>query len=175
MNLSSSTGWKTKKKYLYYYDSGAYVINGCTKKHPKIRPDEVEKQVYEAMKQRVNTLVIAKKEAKNLNPETESIKADIIRIDNEIRGMLDKLSKADTILFDYINQRVKELHSKKLELEQKLNTQTRKHKTIDTKPIEEPMSRWDNLTMQEKHEFALSMIDVVYVSDETGIDIHFSI
>lgn len=175
MNLSSGHGLGIKKSYLYYYDAGAYRINGCVKKHPKIRPDMVEKAVYEEMKKRIESLVIAKKNAKKPNPETESIKSDILRIENEIRGFLDKLSSADTVLFDYINKRVKELHNKKLELEQKLAARERKHKNIDTKPLEEPMSRWDTFTMQEKHDLAVTMIDVIYISDETGIDIRFSI
>ena len=135
----------------------------------------VEKAVYKEMKKRIENLVIAKKNAKKPNPETESIKSDILRIENEIRGFLDKLNSADTVLFDYINKRVKELHGKKLELEQKLVAKERKHKNIDTKPLEEPMSHWDMLTMQEKHDLAVTMIDVIYISDETGIDIRFSI
>jgi hypothetical protein len=53
--------------------------------------------------------------------------------------------------------------------------QLRKHKTINSKPLETPLSRWDKLSVDEKHQLASTMIDVVYVSDEKGIDIRFSI
>ena len=63
----------------------------------------------------------------------------------------------------------------KSELEQKLHKQQRKHKEIDTKPLSEPLKRWSELSVHEKHEIALTMIEVVTISDETGIDIKFSI
>jgi len=37
------------------------------------------------------------------------------------------------------------------------------------------MSRWDDLTVQEKHALAVTMIDVVYISDENGVEVKFSI
>ena len=107
--------------------------------------------------------------------ETENIKAEILRINEEIRKLMDKLADADTVLFDYINERVSSLHNKKTSLEEKIQTKNRKHKKIDTKPLEEPMNRWHELSVDEKHDIAVTMIDVIYLSDENGIDIHFSI
>ena len=37
------------------------------------------------------------------------------------------------------------------------------------------MSHWDDLTVQEKHALVVTMIDVVYVSDENGVEVKFSI
>ena len=88
---------------------------------------------------------------------------------------MDKLADADSILFGYIQDRVNVLHSRKSELEEKLRSKTRKHKDIDTAPLADPMDRCDSLTVEEKHALAVTMIDVVYVSDEYGIDIQFSI
>ena len=55
-----------------------------------------------------------------------------------------------------------------------MQVKSRKMKKIDTQPLQEPMSRWDELTVHEKHEIAVSMIEVVRISDETGIEIVFS-
>ena len=67
------------------------------------------------------------------------------------------------------------LHEQKSELDKKMQTMCRKRKAIDTKPLEEPMKQWDKLTVQEKHDVAAAMIDVVLISDETGIEVKFSI
>ena len=107
--------------------------------------------------------------------ETESIKTEIIRIDGEIQKLMEKLADADSVLFDYIQKRVSALHEQKSELDKKMQTMCRKRKAIDTKPLEEPMKQWDKLTVQEKHDVAAAMIDVVLVSDETGIEVKFSI
>ena len=161
--------------YAYYYDSGAYTTNGCLKKHPKIKPHEVETAVFEAMKKRLSEMVIEKKEREKPDSKTEKIQTNIIEIDEEIRKLLDMLKDADKALFDYINQRITQLHDKKSDLEKSLLSRERRKKRVDTKPLEEPLANWDTLSMQEKHDVASLMIDVVYVSDETGIDIRFSI
>lgn len=168
-NVSHTIRWR------YYNDAGYYKAKGCLKKRLKLRPDDVEKAVFEAMKERLESIKIAKKESEKPDKETENIKDEILRTDDEIKKLMDKLANADSVLFDYINERVKTLHSKKISLEEKLQTKSRKHKQIDTKPLEKPMNRWEELTVDEKHDIATTMIDVVYVSDENGIDIKFSI
>lgn len=127
------------KMWRYFRDMGAYREGDCIKKRLKTRPDDVENIVYTAMKERLKSIEIAKKKRSKPDSETEQLKTEVIRIDEEIR------SKA------------------------------RKHKEIDTKPLTDPLSRWDMLTMEEKHALAITMIDVIYISDETGVDIQFSI
>ena len=135
----------------------------------------MEKIVFEAMKNRIKSLTITKSKRKKSDTETENLKSEIIRADTEIRQLMDKLADADKVLFDYIQKRITELHSKKSELENKLNTRERKNKTVDVQPLTEPLQRWDELSVDEKHEVAVTMIDAIYVSDETGVDIKFSI
>ena len=175
MHINHSTGSRGQM-YRNFFDYGRYTVAGCSHDAPTaIRPQEVEDAVLQAMRDRIESLVIAKTTPEIPDAETESLKADILRIDDEIHKLMDKLADADEILFDYIQQRVKVLHEQKSGLERKLQTKTRKRKAIDTTPLEEPMSRWDSLTMQEKHDLAVSMIEVIYISDEKGIEIKFSI
>jgi len=168
-NVSKTIQWR------YYNDGGAYRANGCVKKRLKTRPDDVESAVYQAMKERIESLEIAKKENKNPDSETENLKTEIIRFDDEIRKLLDKLAEADKVLFDYIQNRVKSLHEKKSEVETKLRNKARKHRVFDTAPLVDPMKRWDRLSVDEKHSLASLMIDVVYISDEKGVEIKFSV
>ncbi len=168
-NVSKTKQWR------YFSDTGAYKANGCIKKTLEIRPDEVETIVFNAMKERLENIVIAKTKKIKPDAESENMKAQIIQLDDEIRKLMDKLANADSILFEYIQDRIKQLHAKKSELEEKLRTKVRKHKNIDTAPLSDPMSRWETLTLKEKHVLAVTMIDVVYVSDEHGVEIKFSI
>jgi hypothetical protein len=167
------SGRKVRRRY--YLDSGNYRVDGCLKGRLKTTPEDVEDLVFKAMTERINALEIAKKAKKKPDIETETIKADIIRCDDEIRGLLDKLATADDVLFDYIQDRVKALHEKKSKLHEKLNRKTRKRKEIDTAPLHDPLSRWETLTVDEKHSLAVMMIDYIKISDENGIDIKFSI
>ena len=47
-------------------------------------------------------------------------------------------------------------------------------KEIDTKPLIEPLNRWDELSMEEKNALAKVMINRIDITDEEGIKIHFS-
>ncbi|MCL2571932.1 MAG: recombinase family protein [Defluviitaleaceae bacterium] len=169
--------WNKAKTVLwrYYIDHGKNRSNGCVHKRVKTKPDAVEEAVFNAMKERLENIKIAKIAKSKPDSEAETIKTAIIRADSEIRELMDKLAKADDVLFSYIQGRIKEIHSRKSDLEAKLRAKARKHKEIDTAPLDKPLSRWDSLTTEEKHALATTMIDVIYVSDERGIEINFSI
>lgn len=164
------------RKYRYFYDYGRKTMQGCSHDYAtELKPDQVEEIVYQEMCRRIEQLVIAKHESTKADPDSDAIRTDIIKVDEEINKLMSRLADADDVLFKYIQDRVSKLHKQKSELEKKLQTKTRKRKAIDTKPLEEPMSHWDELTVQEKHNVAVMMIDVVYVSDENGVEVVFSI
>jgi site-specific DNA recombinase len=175
--LSLIYSWNASrtKQWRYYDCSGAYKANGCIQKRLQTRPDDVEALVLEAMKKRLEELTIAKTEKREPDTAAESIKAEIIRIDEEIRGLMEKVAKSDDTLWKYIQERIGELHERKSTLELEYQSKIRKHKEIDTAPLTDPMSRWDTLSTEEKHTLAATIINVVYVSDENGISIDFSI
>ena len=91
----------------------------------------------------------------------------ITKLDEKI-GKLKERIKTDTA-------ECEKLSEQKSELDKKMQTMCRKRKAIDTKPLEEPMKQWDKLTVREKYDVAAAMIDVVLISDETGIEVKFSI
>lgn len=171
-HATSSSG----KRCRHFYDYGKYTLKGCSHKGKvELRPDDVENAVLQAMRDKIQSIKIARIESQKPDSDSESIKAEILRCDEEIHKLMEKLADADTVLFDYIQKRVTALHEEKSKLENKLQMKSRKQKVIDTKPLEEPMSRWDDMTVQEKHDLAVTMIDVVYISDEHGIEIKFGI
>ena len=165
------------KTYRYLVDNGWMTHQGCLARSYKIRIGDIEDMVYKAMCKRMESLEIARKQKETPYTETESIKGDILKIDTEIRSLMDRMAEADDVVFDYIQKRIKELHSKKSEFERKLQTKTRKRKADDTKPLSKPLANWDSLTVQEKHDVAAEMIDVIYIShnDDKMIEIIFGI
>lgn len=156
------------KQYYRFIDFDKMTLTGCPTPPLKIRPQQVESAVFTAMQERVEQFNIAKHETGKPDSETESIKTELVHIDNEIQKLMEKLPDADSVLFDYIQMRISTLHEQKSGLEKKMHTMSRKRKAIDTKPLEQPMKQWDNLTIKEKHDIAVAMIDVMLVSDEKG-------
>lgn len=168
---------KSGKRYRYLIDNGWMSQKLCvSRSFQTIRIDELEERVYDAICERMKQLEIVKKQKDALDMETESMKADILRIDDEIRSLMDRMAQADDVVFDYIQKRIKELHTKKSELERKLQTKARKNKAVDIKPLAQPLSRWEKLSVQDKHDIAAEMIDVIYISHHCGeIEIYFCI
>lgn len=115
--------------------------------------------------------------AYDLYQNSENSLADVIRYLNE-KGInasrktlriKTSISNMDRLHLDYIQKRISALHEQKSDFEKKMQTMNRKRKAIDTNPLEKPMKQWEKLTVQEKHAAAVAMIDVILVSDETGI------
>ncbi len=164
------------KLWRYYHCTGHKSVSGCSKDNErvKLRPDDIEKAVYEAMKEHIAEFEISRNSTSSRSAEAEKIRAELLRIDTDSKKLIDRLIDADDVLFGYIQDKISELHAKKNEYEKQLLTIERKVKKIDTKPILDPLNRWDELTMEEKNALAKVMIDRIDVTDEDGINIHFS-
>lgn len=165
---------KTGKEWRYLDCTGFASVKGCIKRRIQMRIEDIEDMVYKAMVEHISEFKITKSKANNKSAEAEKIKAEILRIETETRKLIDKLPDADNVLFEYIQGRITELHTAKQEYENKLLNVERKVKHIDTKPLIDPLNRWNELTRNEQNDVARIMIDKVLISDETGIDIHFS-
>ena len=152
------------KTYRYLVDNGHSTYKGCLGRNYPVKLDELEDKVFEEMKKRLESIEIARREKEMIDPEAESIKTELIEIDGEIRSLMDKMAKADDVVFAYIQQRIKELHAKKTDLDRRLHNRERKQKEIESNPLLEPLSKWDTLSVQEKHDLAEQIIEVIYIS-----------
>ena len=152
------------KTYRYLVDYGRSTYKGCVARKYPVKLDELENLVFEEMKKRLECIEIARRDKETIDPEAESIRAEIIEIDGEIRSLMDKMAKADDVVFAYIQQRIKELHAKKTDLDRRLHNKERKQKEIESNPLLEPLSQWDSLSVQEKHDLAEQIIEVIYLS-----------
>ena len=126
------------------------------------------------MKKHIEEFEISKKQKKKSSNEEDKIRAEILRIDTEIGKLMDKVADADSVLFGYIQDRISQLNDSKKEYEKSLFHLERKVKKVCTKPLLEPLKKWDSLSVEEKNQLALAVIDKVYLSNENGIDIHFA-
>lgn len=102
------------------------------------------------MKAHIEEFEVAKKNERKPSTEEDRLKAEILKIDSETAKLMEKLADADEVLFGYIQDRIKVLHSNKTEYEKSLMLMERKIKKVNTKPLIEPLNRWDELTVEEK-------------------------
>ena len=163
------------KLWRYYNCTGLKTIKGCSRETERLKvcPDDVERAVYKAMKEHISEFEVAKNSSANKSSEAERIKAELLRIEADTKKLIDRLIDADDVLFGYIQEKISELHAKKNEYEKQLLLIERRVKKIDTKPLIEPLNRWDELSVEEKNALAKVMINRVDITDEEGIKIHF--
>ena len=108
--------------------------------------------------------------------ELELMRKEIIRREGEIDKWLDKLDDADEDAFTKrVKAKVNALDEKKSEIENKLQARMRKTKIVDSEPLIDPMSRWDSLSVEEQNALAKTMIEVIYLCDDSGINVIFSV
>ena len=69
----------------YLHDNGWLTIDRCVERKYRIRIDAIEDSVYTAMCARMEQIKIAHKQKEAPDAEAESIKADILKLDSEIR------------------------------------------------------------------------------------------
>lgn len=168
---------KSGKIFRYNVDYGWSTIESCVgRSYPINKAETLEEAIFEAMENRINELRIEKQKKTAPDTEAESLKSEILKIDDEINQLMEKMAYADSVVFEYIQGRINTLHSKKTEIERKLQTKARKKKSIDTKPLEEPLKNWNKMTIQQQHDIAATIIDCVYISHNSEeIEIKFSI
>lgn len=79
------------KTWRYLIDFGFSTAQGCRKRTLKTKLDDVEKAVYIAMCDKIKSLEVARHEEDTPDAETESLKAEILKYDDDIHKLMDKL------------------------------------------------------------------------------------
>ena len=165
---------KSGNSWVYFTCSGYNSVRGCSTTRCGLKVKEVENVVFNEMKKHIEEFEISKKQKKKSSNEEDKIRAEILRIDTEIGKLMDKVADADSVLFGYIQDRINQLNDSKKEYEKSLFHLERKVKKVCTKPLLELLKKWDLLSVEEKNQLAMTVIDKVYLSNENGIDIHFA-
>ena len=103
-----------------------------------------------------------------------SYESKIGSAEEKSREIIDEALKiAETKKREALLEAKEESLKTKNELEKKLMLVDRRVKKIDTKPLLDPLNRWDTLTVEEKNSLARMMIEKIYISTEKGVDIHY--
>lgn len=99
--------------------------------------------------------------------EANDIMAQIIKIDDEIKKLVDQIPNASDILMKYINKRVGELDAEKASLEKK-QVKIRYEKSCDVlsqDDIRDCVSNWDAIDFERKKSIASRIIKSVVIGD----------
>ena len=86
------------------------------------------------------------------------------KIEDEISGLIDKLSSANDILFRYISDRIAQLDDEKKKIEnQILDNQKHRIKVSNPELLNRALTKWDDFSFEEKKYIAQMFIDKVVI------------
>ncbi|MCH5211087.1 MAG: zinc ribbon domain-containing protein, partial [Oscillospiraceae bacterium] len=140
-----------------------------------IYADVLEEYIFNAIKNRLTEFkTLSGKNKNQSNPKINENKIRLSEIENEINDFLSKVVGANTILMEYINDKIdaldrerKELHAQILSLENYKPKQN-----IDV--ISNHVDAWEKTSYEDKQSVVDAMIKVIHIADG-NIEIQWNI
>ncbi len=120
--------------------------------------DEIINKLYEFGK-------LSCGDEKSSCPEQTALEAELAKTENEIKGLLEKLSDADGALFRYINDMINALDKRMSDIAERLG-ELDKEKPVTPEVISEYASMWEKLCFEDKRRVTDALIRVIYVTDK---------
>lgn len=152
-------GTKTK----YFRCAGQTQYNCCNVQFPTIYVNNIETAFVEELRQKINSMVIRSHDKQDNKSETDVLVSSnkLSEIDDEINGLIEKLSVADTAAAKYINKKVSDLDKQKSEINEHIEQIKRMQESANdnSSQIINAMDKWDCLTFEEKRDVVELMVE----------------
>lgn len=142
-----------------------------------IYADEFEDMIYQEILTKLKKfpkLIKADEKIKE-NPKVTKSRIELNKIKKEIEQLMDKVALANGTLMVFINQRIEELAAKQEMLEQELaDYALNRIDDCQLVQIQNYVSKWGEITLDDKRKVANSLIEVIYATSE-NVDIRWKI
>ena len=95
------------------------------------------------------------------------MKLEIIGIENKIENLVSQIAEANSVVMEYINEKITSLDKEKNNLIEKVKMATVENKVAE--PLDNILKRmkdWENLAMEDKKEICNSLIEKILITDE---------
>ena len=130
--------------------------------------DGIEKVVKESLLKHIQEYEFVQIEREQNNTEKENqLKIELIKIEEEINSLMDKLSNANETLFQYINNRIVQLDQNKKEIEKQI-AENREQRIDISNPelLQRALTDWENFSFEEKKYIARLFIDKIIIYND---------
>ena len=161
---------RTKGHVRYFVDTGRTEHRCCTNYIPTIRADNFENIIVERIKEKLSSLTIKPKVAdkNDIFHEIARLESKVNEIDTEIDILVEKLMSddVDKTTVKYINKKISQLDSEKLDLKngiENLKNDTYKKNDKDYKQLKDVMSKWEELSFDDKRSVVEVLIKKILV------------
>lgn len=158
-----------KYKNTRYFNCSGRALKICNTAMPTIYADDVEKAVYNELREYIKGFQNIVPKAENTDStDANNIKIKLVKVDTEINDLLNNLSSANETLIMYANDKIIELNKRRQELLSQLDKINAKRPLkLDIPHI----SDWDNESIDFKKDIAQLLIDKILIFNDR-IEIH---
>jgi Site-specific recombinases, DNA invertase Pin homologs len=132
-----------------------------------IYADEFEAMIYQEIAKKLEEFPILAKmdEPAQENPRAAQLRIELNKVKQEIESLMDKVAFANETLMTFINRRIEELAARQEKLEQELaGYSLNRVDENQLTQIQGYLSKWDEMTLDDRREVADSLIEVIYAT-----------
>ena len=155
----------------YFVDSGKCEMKLCTHKLPTMRTTETEDLLIQRIRAKINTLTI---KGKSTNDIPDKEKLDLLaqkeQKEKSINALIDSIEKTEpsTVTMMYINKKIESLDKEVKQLNQQIEVLEQKFQSSqkNVAQIHDAMSKWSDLSFDEKREVVNLLIDKIIVHED---------
>ena len=171
LHISVVAGQRNGKRYL---NCGGRKANFCFERTVTLTFDEIERVVGQSLLDHIKHYDFERLKKEKANSERiNEYKIKLIKIEEEITNLMEKVAVANDVLFNYINTRISQLDKEKKEIERAMLDEKAKQKNEATPEfIHKALTDWEGVSFDEKKSIANLFIEkvIIYNGD---IDVAF--
>lgn len=132
----------------------------------KIIADHVEAYIFEVLKTKLSEFTELKHRNKSVvDPKIQEHKIRISQIDGEIESLLKKVSNANEILMNYINEKVEQLDIERKQLQEKILTLSKSTCDTSVNNITNCIEHWEKTNIEERMSVVDAFIQAIYLQN----------
>lgn len=156
-----------KNQKAYYLCSNRLNLQGC-EGCGTIHAVELENIIFREMSGKLNAFqsLNSSPDSPKVNPQKKAIETGLSKVEEEISTLMGKLITANEVLTAYINQRILELDGQKRELLKQLAKCHTAEQNLDTNDIQNYLSDWESLTLDDKRAVVDMLIESIHATSE---------
>lgn len=134
---------------------------GCT-----VYVDVLEQYMIDAIRERLAEFeTLEKKDENRVNPKINQNKIRMAEIEKEIDELLSKVTSANAVLMEYINNKVEELDAEKRRLQEETLSLSHHPDAEIPKVITDHVKKWDEISFEDKQAVVDLFVKVIRIAD----------
>lgn len=147
----------------YFVCSQAGKQGGCSGAGCTVYADVLENYMFDAIERKLSEFGCLSDGSKINSPENAGKKMRLVQIEEEIEGLVSKITGGAPILMDYINEKVIKLDLERRDLQKVLACEA--YASYNTAQLTDHVKNWKAVTFEDRQAVTDALISVIEIAD----------